>query len=182
MHTFSTWIEDKGLLYLPIPNHKYTWSKLRDNPSMAILDRVLVDEEWEAEILKALKGAEGDKAPSLDGFGLVFYKHFWHIVKEDVMSMFEEFFLGEQSVGVLNASHFVLIPKKEGQRKGLLFKLDFAKAYDNVDREFLLQLLEVLGFPTRWVRMVRQCVNIVHASLVINGEVSGFFPLNKGLQ
>ncbi|KAK1269088.1 hypothetical protein QJS04_geneDACA018537 [Acorus gramineus] len=38
------------------------------------------------------------------------------------------------------------------------------------------------GFSQRWVRMVIQCIEIAHASVVVNGESAGFFPLNKGLR
>ncbi|KAK1293485.1 hypothetical protein QJS10_CPB17g00842 [Acorus calamus] len=41
-------------------------------------------------------------------------KRYWDIVKVDVVTMFEEFYAGNQSVGCLNASMFVLLPKKEG--------------------------------------------------------------------
>ncbi|KAK1288910.1 hypothetical protein QJS10_CPB19g00866 [Acorus calamus] len=48
MEIFFDWIEEEGLMDLPIPNHKFTWSNLRDLPSMARLDRVLINDEWEA--------------------------------------------------------------------------------------------------------------------------------------
>ncbi|KAK1288897.1 hypothetical protein QJS10_CPB19g00132 [Acorus calamus] len=81
--------------------------------------------------------------------------------------------------GFLTAQEVVAAVSKE-QKRGLIFKLEFTKAYDSVDREFLLRLLGMHGFPRRWIRMVRQCIVIVHASRLINGEVAGFFPLNRG--
>ncbi|KAK1290371.1 Transcription factor bHLH87 [Acorus calamus] len=47
MTNFSDWIEEEGLLDLPIANHQFTWSNMREEPSLARLDRVLIDEEWE---------------------------------------------------------------------------------------------------------------------------------------
>ncbi|KAK1300868.1 hypothetical protein QJS10_CPB13g01356 [Acorus calamus] len=202
----------------------------------------------EIEIHRAVARAEGDKAPGPDGFGLIFFQRYWNIVTGDVVAMFEEFHAGSQSVGCLNASHFVLIPKKEDavrvgefrsiclvngaymivakvmaahlkevcgelvadaqsaflpgrllqegfisaqelvsslhkdKRKGLLFKLDFAKAYDSVDRDFLLNLMAQHGFQERWLRMTRQCIDTARASLMINGEAAGYFPINRGLR
>ncbi|KAF5190045.1 hypothetical protein FRX31_020365 [Thalictrum thalictroides] len=31
---------------LPLPNYKYSWSDLRDNPTLSRLDRVIVNERW----------------------------------------------------------------------------------------------------------------------------------------
>ncbi|KAK1262730.1 hypothetical protein QJS04_geneDACA000980 [Acorus gramineus] len=47
MNTFSDWIEEEGLIDLPISNHEFTWSNMREEPSLARLDRALIDEEWE---------------------------------------------------------------------------------------------------------------------------------------
>ncbi|KAK1298474.1 hypothetical protein QJS10_CPB14g01202 [Acorus calamus] len=48
MRVFSDWIEDEGLIVMPILNHRFTWRNLRERPSMARLDRILISDEWEA--------------------------------------------------------------------------------------------------------------------------------------
>ncbi|KAK1299875.1 hypothetical protein QJS10_CPB13g01130 [Acorus calamus] len=48
MANFSSWINDEGLIDIPPCNVAYTWINLRENPSLAHLDRVLLDAEWEA--------------------------------------------------------------------------------------------------------------------------------------
>ncbi|KAK1278012.1 hypothetical protein QJS04_geneDACA022673 [Acorus gramineus] len=87
--------------------------------------------------------------------------------------LLQEGFLAAQEV--VNALH-------RDHRKGLLFKLDFAKAYDNVDREFLLKVMAVHGFSSRWIRMISQCINSARASVCVNGSLAGYFNLNKGLR
>ncbi|KAK1318217.1 hypothetical protein QJS10_CPB04g01551 [Acorus calamus] len=47
MARFNEWLDEEGLIDLPIPNHKFTWSNMREDPAMAKLDRVVVDGEWE---------------------------------------------------------------------------------------------------------------------------------------
>ncbi|KAK1289248.1 hypothetical protein QJS10_CPB18g00706 [Acorus calamus] len=42
MELFSDWIAREGLLDIPIPNLAYTWSNMREVPSMAKLNRFLV--------------------------------------------------------------------------------------------------------------------------------------------
>ncbi|KAK1302016.1 hypothetical protein QJS10_CPB12g00666 [Acorus calamus] len=83
--------------------------------------------------------------------------------------------------GFISAQELVSALQKD-KRRGLLFKLDFARAYNTVDREFLLSLIEMHGFQPRWIRMVHQCIEMAKASLLVNEEVSGFFPLNRGLR
>ncbi|KAK1288989.1 hypothetical protein QJS10_CPB18g00739 [Acorus calamus] len=63
---------------------------------------------------KAVFVCEGVKALGPDGFGPRFFQAFWDIVKDDIVQMFEEFQAGQQSIGSVNSSPFVLILKKEG--------------------------------------------------------------------
>ena len=57
---------------------------------------------------------EGDKAPGPDGFSLAFFHHCWGVVKRDVLTMFEEFYLHSKFEKSLNATFIALIPKKNG--------------------------------------------------------------------
>ncbi|KAK1305933.1 hypothetical protein QJS10_CPA10g01486 [Acorus calamus] len=155
----------------------------------------------EEEVKAAVFGAEADKAPGPDGFGLRFYQEFWGTLKGDVMEMCSEFFRSSRGVGYMNATFFALIPKKEGascigdfrpislvngcykiiskKKRG---RLDFAKDYDNVNWDFLFHLLRCHGFEDNWARMIQSCVSTAKASVLVNGNPCGFFHLNKGLR
>lgn len=41
-----------------------------------------------------------------------------------------------------------------------VFKIDFEKAYDSVDFNFLLDMLSLLGFKKHWCRWIKECVNL----------------------
>ncbi|KAK1297780.1 Biogenesis of lysosome-related organelles complex 1 subunit 2 [Acorus calamus] len=57
MEEFSEWIDLEGLIDLPLANLSYTWSSMRTDPSLAKLDRALVDPDWEEAFLNcSLKG------------------------------------------------------------------------------------------------------------------------------
>ncbi|RVX21575.1 putative ribonuclease H protein [Vitis vinifera] len=43
------------------------------------------------EVMEALKGFCGDKAPELDGFSMAFWQSSWEFVKEEVLGFFREF-------------------------------------------------------------------------------------------
>jgi len=63
-----------------------------------------------------------------------------------------------------------------------LIKVDLRKAYDTVSWSFLHQVLEGLGFPQLFVKWIMECVSTAAFSLVINGELRGFFKGNRGLR
>lgn len=68
----------------------------------------------EREVLEALHGVDGDKAPGPDGFNFKFLRSCWDIIGNDFLNFFKEF----HTRGILNKSlkHWLvaLIPKKEG--------------------------------------------------------------------
>lgn len=65
---------------------------------------------------------------------------------------------------------------------GLLCKLDFEKAYDRVDWQFLLYLLRRMRFGNRWRRWIQECMSSVYFSILINGTPRGFFKAQRGLR
>ena len=58
---------------------------------------------------------------------------------------------------------------------GLICKLDLKKAYDYVNWNFLLYMLERCGFGERQRGWIHQCVSTVHFSILINGTLAEFF-------
>ena len=52
----------------------------------------MLEREFEKEeIIEALKEAEGDEAPRLDGFTMAFYQKCWSVLKGDVLAFFKDF-------------------------------------------------------------------------------------------
>jgi hypothetical protein len=66
--------------------------------------------------------------------------------------------------------------------KGVVIKLDLSKAYDRVNWLYIRLLLKHLGFGYGFIRWVMSCITIVSFSILINGEVSLFFHLDRGLR
>ena len=69
----------------------------------------------------------------------------------------------------------------KSNQAGVLCKFDIEKAFDHVSWEFLLTILEKIGFPEKWRRWISFCISIVRYSVLINGEATGFFSSSKGL-
>lgn len=64
----------------------------------------------------------------------------------------------------------------------LLFKVDFAKAYDLVSWNYLLEMMRRMSFSEKWVTWVKECISTAKANVLVNGSPSGEFELEGGLQ
>ncbi|KAK9058221.1 hypothetical protein SSX86_023061 [Deinandra increscens subsp. villosa] len=64
----------------------------------------------------------------------------------------------------------------------LLFKIDFAKAYDTVSWDYLDTMLHFMGFGDKWRSWVRACLSSTRASILINGSPSAEFNIGRGLR
>jgi hypothetical protein len=65
---------------------------------------------------------------------------------------------------------------------GLLCKLDLEKAYDHVNWDFLLYLLQRCGLGEKWRDWICFCISTVSFSILVNGTPSGFFNSSSGLR
>ena len=65
----------------------------------------------EEEIKQAIDLMHVDSAPGPNGFGVAFFKNFWHIIKGDLMKMFRDFHGGNLDIQRLNYGVISLVPK-----------------------------------------------------------------------
>jgi hypothetical protein len=61
-------------------------------------------------------------------------------------------------------------------------KLDMSKGYDKVEWVFLEKIMLQMGFHSKWVSMVMECVRTVSYSVLVNGDPKGFFHPSRGLR
>jgi len=71
--------------------------------------------------------------------------------------------------------------RKEGAPRCTM-KIDLMKAYDSVNWDFIIQCLVCLGFPSKFVNWIKECVTSPWFYIAINGTLVGFFKGAKGLR
>ncbi|KAL0375581.1 UNVERIFIED_CONTAM: hypothetical protein Scaly_0675700 [Sesamum calycinum] len=64
----------------------------------------------------------------------------------------------------------------------LILKLDMFKAYGRVKWKFLYAILEKMGFPARFIALIKHAIEHCWFTILVNGEPSGFFKSSQGLR
>jgi hypothetical protein len=65
---------------------------------------------------------------------------------------------------------------------GILLKIDFEKAYDKVNWDFLQQALRMKGFDPKWCHWIQDFVTRGSVGVRVNDDIGHFFQTKKGLR
>ena len=69
-----------------------------------------------------------------------------------------------------------MLKKKE---KGVLYKLDIEKAYDQINWNFLTTVLIKMGFKEKWLGWMKWCISTASFSVMLNGSPEGFYRSSR---
>jgi hypothetical protein len=78
--------------------------------------------------------------------------------------------------------HETLHELQKKKQSGLILKIDFEKAYDKVNWQFLQQVLRMKGFSQKWCQWIDQIVSGGSVGVMVNDELGHFFQTKKGLR
>uniref|UniRef100_A0A803PZR9 Reverse transcriptase domain-containing protein n=1 Tax=Cannabis sativa TaxID=3483 RepID=A0A803PZR9_CANSA len=67
-------------------------------------------------------------------------------------------------------------------KSGMVFKIDFEKAYDRVEWDFLDLVMHKKGFGSTWRKWIRGCLSTTSFSIFVNGRPRGKFRASRGLR
>jgi hypothetical protein len=78
--------------------------------------------------------------------------------------------------------HETIHELKIKKQKGIILKLDFEKAYDKVNWDFLQQVLRMKGIPNLWCQWMERVVSKGSLCVQVNEGLGHFFQTKKGLR
>ncbi|GJR66845.1 RNA-directed DNA polymerase, eukaryota, reverse transcriptase zinc-binding domain protein [Tanacetum coccineum] len=70
---------------------------------------------------------------------------------------------------------------KKNRKKVFLLKIDFEKAYDSVNWNFIRQILIQMGFGVKWCKWIKACQKSALISILVNGSPTVEFKMEMGL-
>nr|GEY18143.1 RNA-directed DNA polymerase, eukaryota [Tanacetum cinerariifolium] len=163
-----------------------------------------------AEIREAVWGCGVNESPGPYRFTFEFFRRFWNTIGDDFCEAVEGFFEEGYFPKGNNAAFITLIPKVTEAKfvtdfrpisligsvyrfvtkilanclatQALIFKEDFAKAYDSVRWDYLLDVLQAFGFGPNWRKWIRGIFSSATASVLINGSPTSEFSFHCGLK
>nr|GEZ78005.1 cysteine-rich receptor-like protein kinase [Tanacetum cinerariifolium] len=68
------------------------------------------------------------------------------------------------------------------KKETMIFKVDFEKAYDSIRWDYLDDVLNKIGFGSKWRNWIHNCLNSSKGSILVNGSPTGEFQFRKGLK
>ncbi|KAK4411703.1 putative ribonuclease H protein [Sesamum angolense] len=137
------------------------------------------------EIKDAIFDITEDSAPGPDGYTSAFFKAAWSVVGQEVSAAIGEFFTSGKLLKQINAT---LCPRttcriqSDPTTSQVHYQSGPSKSYDLVQWDFLLEVLKLFKFPTRFIGWIEQCVSSATFSVSLNGSIYGFFPSARGLR
>ena len=76
--------------------------------------------------------------------------------------------------------HETIHEMRRKKQDGIMLKLDFEKAYDKVNWEFLQQTLRMKGFSPQWCAWIKKIVTGGSVAIKLNDDVGHYFQSKKG--
>ncbi|XP_022002156.1 uncharacterized protein LOC110899580 [Helianthus annuus] len=71
---------------------------------------------------------------------------------------------------------------KRNKKKMFLLKIDFEKAYDNVNWHFVIDIMLQIGFPDLWCKWLWGILSSARSSVLVNGSPTFEFKCEKGMR
>ena len=104
------------------------------------------------------------------------------VVDKFVSNFQHAFVVGRQILDAFSIENEAIDSRIKGKLKEVICKLDIKKAYDHVNWNFVLALLEKMGFGFKGIGWIRWCIFTVRSSILVNGSPFGFFQSSRGLR
>nr|KAJ0194091.1 hypothetical protein LSAT_V11C800426490 [Lactuca sativa] len=71
---------------------------------------------------------------------------------------------------------------RKSKSKAFLFKVDFEKAFDCLNWDYLDSVMEQMNFGGKWRSWIRGCLSSARASVIVNGSTTKEFSFERGIR
>ncbi|XP_071713547.1 uncharacterized protein [Rutidosis leptorrhynchoides] len=71
---------------------------------------------------------------------------------------------------------------RDHKKRSLVFKVDFEKAFDSLNWEFLIEVMSCIGFGNKWCKWILACLKSATKSILINGSPTQEFNIGRGVR
>ncbi|RVW27936.1 Transposon TX1 uncharacterized 149 kDa protein [Vitis vinifera] len=92
------------------------------------------------------------------------------VLHETIHSTQGAFVQGRQIMDAVLIANEIVDERRRSGEEGVVFKIDFEKAYDHVRWDFLDQVLEKKGFSPKWRKWMNGCLSSVSYAVLVNGS------------
>ena len=65
-------------------------------------------------------------------------------------------------------------------KEGFLVTIDIEKAFDSINHNFLIAILEKIGFATEFIEWIKVLLNNQESCVINGGKTSKYFKLERG--
>ena len=103
-----------------------------------------------------------------------------YIITENQSAFTSDCLITDNVIVAFELMHF-LNHKTAGKEGFMVAKLDMSKAFDRVEWCFIHGVMERMGFSTRWINLIMECISSVSYSVLINGAAYGNIKLTRGI-
>ena len=93
----------------------------------------------------------------------------WEVLTSLISPFQSAFMPGQQMSNNIVLAEEIVAAWRWRDTPGFMWKVDFSKAYNTLDWQFLWNVLRRQGFPETWVRWVKQCVTTPTSAILVQG-------------
>ncbi|RVW81815.1 Transposon TX1 uncharacterized 149 kDa protein [Vitis vinifera] len=104
------------------------------------------------------------------------------VLHETIHSTQGAFVQGRQIMDAVLIANEIVDERRRSGEEGVVFKIDFEKAYDHVRWDFLDQVLEKKEFSPKWRKWMSGCLSSVSYAVLVNGSAKGERNMLEGFR